>query len=259
MIPGPDTKDRFTVRHRLGRAMKYDPDADPELVERLWHQPDHLIEAGDRLTAKSCVRTTVKFTADPEMLVVKRYLERSWRHQTKQLFCRSRAAKCWQDTWFLVDHGYPTPLPVAYLENRLGPLRGSSYYVYRFVEGTTLKELATGMKNQRLLRHYVSQLAEIWRFHGTLGVDLTDGHPANFIVDATSKLWVIDLDKLHYFKWTSHLDRLKASFIETVTGVIGDRSVIRYAKQRIESVLEEIHRELPAYRRSTKRNRQSIV
>ncbi len=248
-MTGSDSSERFQVRHRLGKAMKYVPDADVDLMERFWYQPDQLIEEGDRLTAKRCVRTTVKLAANPEFLVIKRYLERSWRHQTKQLFCRSRAEKCWHDTWFLVDNGYPTPAPVAYLENRFGPLRGSSYYVYQFVEGRTLKELATGMKNQRLLRYYVSKLADIWKFHARLGVNLADGHPANFIVDATGKLWVIDLDKLQYFRWSDRPSRLASSFIEAVTGVIGDRAIIRYAQQRIARTLDELNDQPPAIRK----------
>ena len=220
------------------RSLVYEPDADPELVESLWREPDHLIDGGDRLVQKRCVRTTVKWVAGEETYVIKRHRERSWRHQFKQFFCRSRAQRCWDDTWYLIDHGYPTPRPVAYVEDRLGPLRGNSWYVYQYVEGRTLKDLATGLKNQRLLRRYIAELADIWQMHARLGVSLSDGHPANFIVDATGKMWVIDLDKLQRIGHSEkQSERLRESFLSAVNGVFGDQFVVRYGLQKLDEAL----------------------
>jgi len=220
--------------------MVYEPDAHADLIDTLWRDPDSLIDVGDKLIQKKCVRTTVKLAADEEFYVIKRHLERSWRHQFKQCFSTSRAAKCWNDTWRLVERGYPTPRPIAYRENRFGPLRGSSFLVYQYVEGKTLKDLAAGLKNQRLLRHYVSQLAGIWRMHKTLGINLNDSHPGNFVIDSTGKMWVIDLDKLQYIKRPQRQSQwLTDSFMKTLKGVFGDQSVIRYGTQKIDEILNE--------------------
>ncbi|MEM9412797.1 MAG: lipopolysaccharide kinase InaA family protein [Planctomycetota bacterium] len=221
------------------KAMSYTPLANAEFVQKLWSAPDELVNDGPRLVQKNCVRTTVKFESEEFQYVVKRHLERSWRHFVKQCFSFSRAAKCWDDTWFLVRHGYPTPLPIAFRENRLGPLRGNSYYVYQYIEGRTFKEVATGLKNQRLLRKLVSQIAEIWLLHQQLGINLTDGHPANFIVDSTGKIWVIDLDKLQ--RIPSRIDSdsiLRKSFDATIKGVIGDHKIIDFAHKKLTDLLQ---------------------
>ena len=217
--------------------------ANPSLVDRLWNSPDDVVETGNRLVEKRCVRTTVRMTIDDEITVVKRHRERSWRHFVKRCFSKSRAEKCWLDTWYLIDNGYPTPHPIAFRENRLGPLRGNSWYVYEYVAGQTFKDAATDNCNQRLLRDYVRKLVDIWELHRDLGINLTDGHPANFIVDATGKMWVIDLDKLQRLHpWTDTEAVLRKSFERTVRGVIGDRLVIEFAMKKLDQVFAKPQR-----------------
>lgn len=223
------------------KSVVYAEDADPELIEQLWSAPDSFVDSGKRLDQKDCVRTTVRYEAKAERYVVKRHRERSWRHFAKQCFSRSRAEKCWADTWFLVKYGYPTPRPVAYRENRLGPLRGNSYYVYEYQEGRTLKELATGSKNQRLLRKYVTQLAEIWRLHSQIGINLSDGHPANIIVDALGKMWMIDLDKLKFLPDNEKRSaKLQATFESTMCGVIGDQRIVNFGMKKYREIVEDV-------------------
>ena len=222
------------------KSVVYVEGCEPELVEQLWTAPEELVETGTKLIEKACVRTTVRFEAEANRYVVKRHRERSWRHFAKQCVTRSRAQKCWADTWFLVKYGYPTPRPVAYRENRLGSLRGNSYYVYEYKAGQTLKEVATGLKNQRLLRQYVVQLAEIWKLHHELGISLSDGHPANIIVDPTGKMWVIDLDKLKFLQDNSKKEEtLLSTFESTMRGVIGDPFVLDYGMRKYQEIIEQ--------------------
>ena len=228
--------DRFQHKSTFRKAMHYDALACEELIGSLWNNPDELIDTGQRLKKKHCVRTTVSLKTPIEQYVVKRHVERSWRHIVKQWFCISRAQRCFTDTLFLVDNKYPTPRPSAIWEERLGPLRGRSYYVYEYVSGTTLRELAGPMKNQRLLRQYVRQLAEIWRMHWQLNVNLHDGHPENFIVAPSGKIWVIDLDKLQYLSGmpdSIKQEQLTRSFIHTLQGVFGDYRIVNYGERLI--------------------------
>jgi hypothetical protein len=227
--------ERFQSRKNYLKAMRYVAGAHREIVDALWEYPDGLVEAGNKLVEKQCVRTTVRFAIEDEMMVVKRHLERSWRHFAIQCFRKSRAERCWLDTWYLIDSGYPTPRPIAFRENRLGPLRGNSWYAYEFVSGQTFKDIATDNHNQRLLRQYVGKLIDIWDMNRQLKINLTDGHPANFVVDATGKMWVIDLDKLqHLGHGDDHDAILRNSFEQTIRGVIGDRHVIDYALKGLD-------------------------
>ena len=236
------TAERFESRFAWNKAVVFTDVAHPQLVEQLWNDPDAIVDTSQKLVEKQCVRTTVRFAVGAERYVVKRHVERSWRHFAKQLVSRSRAEKCWSDTWYLINSGYPTPRPVAYRENRLGSLRGNSYYVYEYIHGQTFKELATGLKNQRLLRQLVNQLTEIWMQHHLLGINLSDGHPANFIVDATGKMWVIDLDKLVYLpKSVDNLEALRATFESTMQGVIGDAGILQYGRNAFEAKFSQLN------------------
>ena len=235
--------DRFLQKKQFQRSMMYVADANAALVEQLWACPDELVDAGNKLVEKQCVRTTVRFSCEDEIFVVKRHRERSWRHFAKRFFSNSRAENCWSDTWYLIANGYPTPRPIAYCENRMGPFRGNSWYAYEYISGTTFKDAATGNRNQRQLRDYVNKLVEIWALHRNLQINLTDGHPANFIVDATGKMWVIDLDKLQYLNSRTDVDDvLRRSFESTIRGVIGDRFVVEYALSQLESRFTDIAR-----------------
>ena len=232
--------DRFQQRQKFFRTMRFDKDACPELIDRLWNEPDRLILQGEQLKKKQCVRTTVLFESAVDVYVVKRHLERSWRHIVKQWFSRSRAERCWRDTWFLIENGYPTPQPIAFREERFGALRGNSYYVYQYVAGRTLREIAAPLKNQRKLRDYVRQLCGIWSLHQRLQVNLTDGHPENIVIAPSGKLWIIDLDKLQYLQGVpkSVQNReLERSFMATLRGVFGDAGVLKYGQEKIAEVL----------------------
>ncbi len=229
--------DQFLQSKSWTCGVVYDRMASPRLIERLLNDPDQLIESGYRLIDKKCVRTTVLVQMDDEKVVAKRHVERSFRHGIKQLFLPSRAARCWRDTWFLLQNGYPTPNPIAYVEQRFGPLRGNSIYIYDFKEGTTLLELAHGMTNQRLLRRYVLQVIDIWRLQRQLGVCLHDANPRNFVIDHGGKIWVIDLDKLQYLKNRATLDRrLSKSMLKLLNGVFGDPTVVKFGMRKLDEM-----------------------
>ena len=234
------TMDRFSTRSTFTKAMSCLASADEALVERLWADPNSLVDCGEKLVQKDCVRTTVRLNAHYEQFVVKRYVERSFRHFAKQCVSRSRAQRCWTDCWYLYDHGYPTPMPIAYFEERLAFLRGSSFFVYEFVEGKTLRDKAAGENNQRLIRKYILQLVDIWRLHFRLRVNLTDGHPANFLINSAGKMWVIDLDKLQRFPIHAEIvPCLKSSFESTMRGVFYDPAILKFGQDKLEQALAE--------------------
>ncbi len=231
---------RFAAKKSFSKLMVYDFDTNQELTHRLWCDPNVVVDQGTKLIQKACVRTTVKLESDVQNFVIKRHVERSWRHFAKQWVSRSRAEKCWNDSWFLYDNGYPTPKPVAYLENRFGVFRGNSFYVYEYVEGETLKEKATGSRNQRLIRQYIKQLAHIWSLHAKLNIELSDGHPANFLIDPAGKMWVIDLDKLRKNNATTNsLNRLEQTLEQTLLGVFWEPTLIEYGKRKFREAIQQ--------------------
>ena len=215
-------------------------DVAPWLLDSLWDGPDSLVQSGEPLVQKNRVRTIVRLEDSDQSIVIKRYVERSFRHLLKQMIQQSRAARCWNDTLYLLENGFPTPLPIAYREERFGPFRGPSFYVYQFQSGQTLLERCRHLENQRLLRDYVSQLVNIWQLQRRLNVSLHDANPGNFIVDAAGKIWVIDLDKLRHEKRQVRLDqRLRKSMQFLLQGVFGDQSVVRFGLRKFEEMMSD--------------------
>ena len=238
------TMDRFSTRKSFLQAMTFQSAADPNLIDRFWSDPDSLVHAGEKLIKKNCVRTTVRLNSEYDQFVVKRHVERSWRHFAKQCVTRSRAERCWNDSLYLYENGYPTPRPIAYLEDRLGVLRGNSYFMYQFVEGETLKQKATDLKNQRLIRKYILQLVNIWKLHFRLRVNLSDGHPANFLINSAGKMWVIDLDKLQRIPTgTDIVPILKNSFESTMRGVFWDRQILKFGREKLGAAFSNFENE----------------
>ena len=94
-----ETSDLPMVERRSFFAyMRHVVDPPTDLIELLWNSPDELVKMGKPLIRKRCVRTTVLIRFDGHDYVVKRWLERSWRHALKQFVLPSRAARCWRDT-----------------------------------------------------------------------------------------------------------------------------------------------------------------
>lgn len=211
------------------------------LVNWLWNDPDGLLEFGKPLVEKKCVRTTVRLTFADEQFVVKRYVERSFRHLLKQMIQPSRAKRCWDDTLRLSNAGFPTPAPIAYREDRFGPFRGRSFYVYEYQAGQTLLECCRHLTNQRLLRNYVIQIVSIWQLQRELRVSLHDANPGNFIIDRSGKIWVIDLDKLRHETRDERLDeRLRKSLQFLLQGVFGDQAIIRFGTRKFEEMMSRV-------------------
>lgn len=177
------------------RVLHCDPELSASLVDALWSAPQHLMQDGTPIRARSA-RSLVRLHWNTAEYVVKHYREPSWRHGLKQLVQRSRAMQTWTISHALADAGISTPRPVACLENRLGPLRRDSYLVYPYVPGATLRTYLERLEPPTSaiddLRH---QLAELWQRLAAVGASLHDAHLANFIVGQGHRLWVIDLDK----------------------------------------------------------------
>ena len=136
------------------------------------------------------------------MFVLKHYREPTRRHAFKQLVSQSRARKTWRFAHRLADAGVTTPRPVAYIENRWGPLRRDSFLVYPYVEGRLLQNCIAEEAKQSPSVHdrLWCQIHELWKRLLELRVSLGDTNLANFIVSPDGQIWLIDLDKSRFHR-----------------------------------------------------------
>lgn len=196
---------RDTVREQVSGArqwsMYHEPGLPADLLASLRCCPQGLLETGTSLAERRNARTIVRTSIAGRAIVVKRFVERSWRHALKQTVLKSRARRVYDDTLELVAAGVATPTPVAVYESTLGPLqRDTSYYVYAYQEGQTVEALRTaGYLSNALQQDFTRAATAMHQLLGRIGAVLHDPSLMNFVVDHRGRLWVIDLDKLLHF------------------------------------------------------------
>lgn len=199
---------RRTFRRRLvARA-----DADESLLQSLMERADRLIEQGtvlkpgDRCTvARFCPpggQGVAKGNAGDRAgaWVIKRYNRKGLLHTITHLLARSRASWCWTNAGRVRGAGLRTPTPLAFVEERWGPLRGRSFLVVDHVPGVPLAEwVAAHAQDHRAVEAMADRFAEVWRALGKARLGHGDMKATNFLVDGAGELWLIDLDgmRLH--------------------------------------------------------------
>ena len=189
------------TRKNWSAFMRHEAGCAGRLIDSLWTKPEELIKSGEPLLGRDGVRATVRVRVDGLDYVVKRWKEQRWHHAAQQTILPSRAARCWRNAKLLLERHVVAPRPVAYREDRFGPLRGISYYAYRYVPGRTLQETIVDDMPDVLLRiDLAKQVLRIWHRLADMRLSLDDPSPHNFIVDCVGRLWAIDLDKMHHHR-----------------------------------------------------------
>ena len=195
-------KSGFLRRESLTRCSIIDPELPADLIEQLWRKPESLIDQGEILR-RTNLRRTVRLTWADKQYVLKHYRP-TWWHFLRQLPLRSWAASTFRVTHELIRAGIATPKPVACVENRWGTLRRDSFLMYEYVEGVTLRDyLAEEAEEAYTIAARVArQIRDFWRRVEELRLGLADAHTGNFIVCPAGNLWVIDLDKTRFHRWS---------------------------------------------------------
>jgi len=188
-----------TERRTFNRVMRWDASVPPELVERMWCDPQGLLAGGTRLQHKpSCTVVRIDDPAGP--WVWKHHVGGGLRRLRRAATACSPARKAWIDGWFLHEAGVPTPRPRAVLERRVGPFKTSSYFLADYVPGRSLYRLLRyEWPSEAVVRELAQQTAAIWQRLDELGVCHNDFKTENLLVDPQGKVWLIDVDRMLRF------------------------------------------------------------
>lgn len=210
-IPLPVTGDTASVVYEGRFRWRFPTQlhTDVDLVDVRFHQQ---LQANIELvlargvTLKRCKARWISLaeTADGPM-VVKMFVERSWRHSLKRLFLRPRATLYQERARQIVEAGICTPVPVATVVERCGRLAGNSCVVYRYAAGQILstfrQSIATDeslmpVQRSRIIDQLRSKLIALGERLAAIGIVHTDVHLGNFIIDKNYSLHLLDLDSL---------------------------------------------------------------
>ncbi|MGV3485617.1 MAG: lipopolysaccharide kinase InaA family protein [Planctomycetaceae bacterium] len=192
------------------RSMAHAPTCPAELVHQLWEDPASLVANGIALSHHNRVRTIVVNEIGGIKVVVKRYVERSWRHALKGSILRSRAEQAVRNTLAVAAAGVPVPAPLAFRNVIWGTLQQPiSYFLYEYLQGETLASfLQSEPAVPGAIEHIAQQSGCYWERLAKRGLLLHDPSGSNFLVDGQGRLWVIDLDKLERHPMSSRFQRL---------------------------------------------------
>lgn len=164
-------------------------DHDGPALRALLADPDAALRAGAPLKNGHSA-TVARIDCGGRTLVLKRYNIKDWRHALRRAPQPTRAWRAWRNAALLRALGIATPLPVAVLERRWGPLRGGAYLLTEAVDGVPLATAAAAAgvpeRAARELRLLFEALALLRCSHG-------DCKASNFLHDG-ERLWTLDLD-----------------------------------------------------------------
>lgn len=148
--------------------------------------------AGATLLKDGNTATVVKAQMNGRPVVIKRYNIKNWRHAISRALRPSRAYHSWYYAHLLELAGIPGLRPVALLERRCGPLRGTAYFICEWIDAPDLlavgKQRALSAAELSALKTLFVQMEKCRLSHG-------DFKANNLLVD-NDRLVLIDLDAM---------------------------------------------------------------
>ena len=146
----------------------------------------HLLKDG-----RTCTVARIEAAGDP--LVVKRYNLKSVFHAVGRCWRPSRAWHSWREGHRLAFYGIATPLPLAVLEERFGPMRRRAFLLNEYCPGTSLLHLLSAESEPdqvvgAALLDLFSTLNRLRISHGDL--------KATNLLWHEGRIFVIDLDAM---------------------------------------------------------------
>ncbi len=184
----------MTAKHWSNFAV-WRRDVDSIGLSEVLAQPDAALEAGERLKSGNTA-TVAKIMVDGRPLVIKRYNIKNWQHALGRIWRPSRAWQSWHNAYRLRFEGIQTPLPIAMLEERVGPGRRRAFLITEYVAGPDLLDVVEGKVENpcdpQLLDQEIVAL-----FDGLLSASLSHGDmKANNLLVTENGISMIDLDAM---------------------------------------------------------------
>lgn len=129
-------------------------------------------------------------------LVIKRYNHKGFWHSLRHTIKGSRARRSWLNAHHLRWLRVPTPEPLAYIDQRRGPLLWQSYFVMHFVPGTPVSSLfrseQTSSAQKQQIHEQVLSLLQRMAKHGISHGDMKH---MNILFDG-DQIILMDLDAM---------------------------------------------------------------
>jgi tRNA A-37 threonylcarbamoyl transferase component Bud32 len=165
-------------------------------IETLLDNPDWFLDRQKHLLLKRGNTSTVaRIRIGDHDLVVKRYNMKDMVHRLRRCFRKTRAANSWRNAHLLLLLGISTPEPIAVLEKRFGPFRGTAYFISQYVDGPHAAHFFDGGDLYEK-RAVAQNIAEILKKLKLARITHGDMKATNLIVHQEQPV-LTDLDAMH--------------------------------------------------------------
>ena len=157
--------------------------------------PELLLHAPERLLKQGNTCTVALASIGMRKVVVKRYNIKSFWHGLGRAWRRSRAAISWSNAHRLGMYDIATPLPLALVEKRWGPLRRTAWFISQYVDAPDAATFFadanhTGVEKAEAAERIAQLFHKLYLLrlvHGDLkasNILVEDGHPVLIDLDA---------------------------------------------------------------------------
>lgn len=138
---------------------------------------------------------------DGKRLVIKRHNYKSKWHKFKRYFRPARSSRNWYYSHFLISRGIFVPKPVAFVEKRIGLLRGMSHFVYEYVKGITGETyFENNMESPEKIEQGMGMVVSLVTKIRELGIIHGDIRMSNLIFQ-DNRICLLDFDDMRPIRW----------------------------------------------------------
>ncbi|HYG12507.1 MAG TPA: lipopolysaccharide kinase InaA family protein [Methylophilaceae bacterium] len=188
------------VQRSLGRFTAITRGGTDEQTRQALASPELLLHVPERLLKQGNTCTVALASIGARKVVVKRYNIKNFWHGLGRAWRRSRAAISWSNAHRLGMYDIATPLPLALVENRRGPLRRAAWFISQYMEAPDAATFfadanRTGVEKAEA----VERIAQL--FHKLYLLQLVHGDlKASNILVKDGRPVLIDLDAMHHYR-----------------------------------------------------------
>ena len=174
--------------------MRWDTRLAADLVEQLWENPKALLNQGRVLQSKRRC-SVVRLDLATGSYVLRSHICGGPIRALKKVLQPTPALKSWKFGREMLAAGIRTARPLAYLNNRES-FDICSYLLTEYIPGIDLYRLMRFEQPTAATVHNIAQqVAAIWQRLHELQICHGDLKTENLIIDASSQVWLIDLEK----------------------------------------------------------------
>lgn len=175
-------------------------------MQGVLQDPDTSINKSCTILKNDPTSTVVVVQVDNQSLVIKRANTKGLLHFMRRLVCTSRAQKNWYYAARLARANIRTFEPIAYIEERLGPLKRRSYFICSLIEGIDALHFFSAARYQAKWEIVAEKIVLLIKKLAEEHLSHRDLNLSNIIL-VDDQPFLIDLDSMREYRFSLRAKR----------------------------------------------------